>query len=131
MAMLLSLELDTIIDLLGHDGSCPVEMPEPYDHVGFRMEEMQYIAYKCGYCLVPYCDAWTYYPDYNKLKVSKIPDPNYMKEVMAANVGLIVGEINENPHCVAWDKHLIHDPNGTRYELECFNMEEFYALRTL
>lgn len=129
IAMVLDIEISTIVKILGHDGSQIIypNKPEPYNHVGFRLEEMQYVAWSFGKYLVKYTQDWIYKLPGEEGIPQELPKA-YLPSILADNIGIITGLINGNYHCVAWDNYLIHDPNGSRYELERFTIYDFYAL---
>lgn len=130
MAMLLNLEVTSIFELLGHDGSKIVapELPEPDCRIGFRLEEMQFIASKFNFYLSRCIQEWDFKAG-NKLLYQSVPEDDWLKNIMSKHIGLLCGVVKGKYHTVAWDTKLIFDPAGWKYEVSNFQIHEFYALR--
>ena len=130
--------LDEILKLIGHDGSEILwpNLPEPLRRRGFHVEELQYVARRLGFFLVPYI-AGVYYRPHHPLAINgdfKVIDLTLQySEVMLQQDGILVGHYYNSPnnHAVAWDctTGSLYDPEGYIVSSpESFRAEAFYAV---
>lgn len=132
LAMLLDIELNELLQKIGHDGSEILfpDLEEPIRRRSFCIEEIQYVTPSYGFVLVPYSGGISYQPTSTHIKEIYLVEQ--FTAVLEKRDGLLFGTPNGKSlnHVVAWSatEGLIYDPNGTKYPMSgCFNIETFYG----
>jgi len=122
-AMAISCPLPQLLSIIGHDGSEIIypNKPEPFCRRSFHIQEIIYALWTLGFGVVQF---------------QAIPVTNFGRviaydfEKMLDHTCSIICGIGHSgvPHTVMWDGRLIHDPNGTRYEIDKFQIETLYCI---
>lgn len=115
VSMVLDVMPKEIYDFLGHDGSEIIQSdePYPYNHRGFTVEEMAWYCCMHGISMM-YLS--------NDLSFSCIP-------ILMHNDAVLLGQIDDKSHAVAWDRVSILDPVGKRYSISQFLIEGILLFR--
>lgn len=133
-AMALDVPIDSLIKMVGHDGSEIVwpELPEPTRRRGHHVQEMIYAAYCLGFSVTPFEAFPTSLgrAGTNSFTVPMILQAEErMPRIMKGAVGVVTGENpRRRPHAVAWDGHTLFDPGGLDYGISDFHMETFWLV---
>ena len=128
-AMVLDVEPDYIIELLGHDGTeifWP-ELREPKCYKGFHITEMAYTCYRFYHTCYEFPSALSLgHSDDTEKYIHPIFSIN---GIISSNNGVF---ITPN-HALAWDaaNQKILDPNGTERKLSDINWDFFYLVQPL
>ena len=135
--MVLDVTAEYMIDMIGHDGSdiwWP-KLPEPYNRRAFHIQEIIDCFEEVGRSLTP-VDVWpTSKPEFQEAGLIpiarelnfKLPHEMRIREYLSKREGILIGRTSQNkPHAVAWDRHHIHDPMGRSYDLDLFQMKNFW-----
>jgi hypothetical protein len=134
LAMIAEEKLETILDIIGHDGSVVEwpDLPEPYSRRGFCINEIIYAALECGIALVETNQTCMFHPQgiEEAAKPYTIMHTGWEEQLLESYEAILLGEGHSGEsHAVAWNpgKRLIYDPNGSRYNLEFFRRELVYV----
>lgn len=135
-AMALEEPLEKIFDKLGHDGSDVIDesLEEPYKRRCFHIQEMVDFAASVGYLTT----------EIQLCPILAIGQKNYaiwkpeacatrFKNYITNFMGVLVGKPIEgrHPHAVYWDRSMVHDPNGSIYDLNRFEARLMFVLNAL
>jgi hypothetical protein len=134
--MVMEVSVEYLIDKLGHDGSEIIfpTLPEPECRKSFNIQELIILALDFGYSFTPIVKQYTVFPRgeeapyRNDLSLSD----EHLFELMSRFSGVLTGTTYSGlRHAVAWDRHMILDPNGWKYDRTRFIMEVFWAVGRL
>jgi len=139
LAMVLNIDFDETIKMIGHDGSEKInpQLRAPGCYKGFHMQELIEVALERGYAVTPIeaCPVQTATGDDEyDVKIKKYVSPEArLVYYMLENCGILMGKLNRYWHAVAWDSTMIHDPRGQIYRYDecqinvgtfwCFNLK--------
>jgi hypothetical protein len=116
-AMVLDVEPETLIDMIGHDGSeiiFPKKL-EPTNRRGFHYQELFDCAFNLGYSVmeiqvlptsITTLDTELFEIDF------RITNEQRFLEYIKDRVGVFNGMALQHNHAVAWDGSTIYDPRG-------------------
>lgn len=136
-AMVLDIDFDIFIGLIGHDGSEIVrpQLPEPLCRRGFHIIECIHACYDLGYSVTPF-DAIPCSIVHNHildLWSGDIAEKHLLKIIMREQ-GVIMGYTSENnPHAVAWDRTHIYNPASdyvSLLDLTSYKIETFWCVKS-
>jgi len=132
-AMALGVEVRTITDLVGHDGSeiwWP-ELPDPERRRSFHVQEMIRVAIRLGWATTPVEGRPCSSP--GSIAPPREVHVQGFEEIFYSGVGVLtgVGKFSDRPHAAAWDGKEVYDPNGAVYGAEEFEIETFWMLTVL
>ena len=107
-AMLLDIDINTMLDRIGHDGSEHVfKGPRPWK--SFHLAECYRIALYYGYSCTQFPLHAKSSPDGSQ--VYSIPKWNdWMQDMMSESEGILLGRGKHANHAIAWDGELSYDP---------------------
>ncbi len=132
-AMVLSIDVATIIDMVGHDGSeiyWP-DLPDPLCRRGFHIQEMVEVADCLGWSVTPF-EARLFSGGPNKIpkEIMLREQPALrMQRVMRNRRGVINGTtLRGTGHSVAWDGLNAIDTNATPFDLSGLTVHAFYCV---
>jgi hypothetical protein len=132
-AMVLSIDVARLVEMVGHDGSeiyWP-DLPSPLSRRGFHIQEMIEVADQLGWSVTPF-DARLFSggPGKNPIEILlREPPALRMQRVMNRRAGVINGStLRGMGHSVAWDGHNAIDTNATQFDLSRLNIHSFYEL---
>ncbi len=118
-AMALDTDCDTLIAMIGHDGSEIVlpALSEPARRRSFHMQEIIDCAIKLGFSVTP-IEVLPYSTPDGKLEfqVNLRNEMRFHSHVYGSE-GILTGRAKKLYHAVYWDGEIIHDPNGIVYRL--------------
>lgn len=132
--MLLDHSIQEVIQGIGHDGSEIIwpEKRDPLRRRGFHIQEVYHYALCSGYALIPYDLAPSCAPDFSGKPYILRGQGEIVADLMSRHEGLCIGIAQSGMHhCVAWDREMIFDPNGTVYGVEDFMPHVFLPLLEL
>lgn len=114
-AMAIDTDEQTLIRLVGHDGSDKVnEFPDPYCRRGFHPQEFIRAAWHLGYSVTPVerlpANKYTTH-------IQTIDQHEWFQEAVRSTTGVIAGITKRAGHAVAYDRGRIYDPDGFEYNL--------------
>ena len=127
-ANLLDIDVKYLIDQIGHDGSSIIfpHLPEPLCRRGFHPQEVLFALLKED------IHFETFESIINCLSIdNKIYHIHFitrLTDLLSTQNGVLIGNINDQNHCVTWYENIIHDPNGTIYNLCRFTIDTAYLL---
>jgi hypothetical protein len=127
LAIACDVSIKKVLKIIGHDGSQIIrpKLEDPFNRVAFHSSEIICAAWELGFALTefPVSRILGYNGDFFELP--KLDVHQYLKD----QPGIILGSgFWKTPHAVAWDGKLIYDPNYSTYELNQFQIRDFYAL---
>jgi hypothetical protein len=132
-AMVLDVPLETIIQIVKHDGSQKFweNLPEPRCRRGFHIQEMIDLCFLLGALVTPFQARPTSISD--GASCLRIPEtfwsPKERIERALKHPGVIQGETFEGQqHAMAWDGQRLYDPGGKIVSLEMFQLEVFWLI---
>jgi len=134
LAMILEETVENILDELGHDGTEKWwKLPAPYCYRGHHIQELMDLCLrrqkalvlievfpKSGSQLDPFNgrDIWT----------TEFAHRRFLR-IIKRRRGILIGKAsNGSGHACAWDGSSVFDPNGHKYGLDSFQVEEFWML---
>ena len=134
-AMACDRDLDSLLLELGHNGSEIIwpTLPEPLCRRGFHIQELIYVVYHLGHCVMPFearpCSTNQGHGSLYEIPFNQDPQQRLMA-IMQGVYGVITGTtLNGQPHAVAWDGVKIFDPAGIKYGLDNFILDTFWLVR--
>lgn len=136
-AMVLDIDFDRFIGLIGHDGSEIIrpQLPEPLCRKGFHIIECIYACYDVGYSVTPF-DAIPCGIVNNHVLDLWDKNEGLMRlfKVIMHEQGVITGYTSENrPHAVAWDSTHIYNPASdyvSLLDLNNYKIETFWCVKS-
>ncbi len=124
-AMVLDIDREKLIKLIGHDGGEIVfpDQPEPMKRQGFHIQEIIDVAVRMHFSVMPIEVIPSSTSDgVNNFDI-KIADPGIrLKRHMSQNPGIIVGRSRRMNHAVAWNGVKVYDPMGKVYPFDDIKM---------
>jgi len=105
LAMLANTTVESILKLIGHDGSEILDdsQPEPTGRRAFHMDELTHAAYQLGIGLIRF--------DGTLMHQHRPPvNTQYAHAYLSYGPGLIATMGQRNGHMAAWDGSRIYDP---------------------
>ncbi len=128
-AMCLNMDVEDIINQIGHDGSEVIMpwKPEPLKRRGFHPQELYKICYSCNMAVIPFEIEPVLFDGETCNAIGS--DANFINQLLKSNIGVICGVHNITPHAVAWDSKMILDPkNELIYSIDEFTIETLHLL---
>lgn len=132
LAMVVGESVEKVLEVICHDGSetCWPQYPEPFCRRGFALNEISYAAFRFGFALCEIAQDIIFHPyghinEYEEMMIA-VPETDWENKMLQRYDAILLGENHSKvSHAVAWDsrKQLIHDPNGTMYQLSVFRRE--------
>jgi hypothetical protein len=134
-AMAMNMEVEKLIQLIGHDGSEILfpDLEDPNGRKNFSPHEIILVALKLKYYVtsIPQEGILVYASNDDLIhheELYKLSEEDLFT-IMSTNSGVLTGEnYHGRRHAVAWDGHMIHDPNGYKYTRDRFLMDIFWAV---
>jgi hypothetical protein len=132
-AMVLCINVDKLISLVGHDGSEKLwpELPDPHCRRGFHIQEMIEVADSLGWTVTPFeARLFSGGPNKNPKEILLRESPQLrMQRVMRNRQGVINGTTERGTgHSVAWDGSDAIDTNAMPFDLSKLLIHAFYAV---
>jgi hypothetical protein len=129
LAMIMDLEPSELFKVIGHDGSEIIlaGVSDPHCRRGFHPQELNFAAWKYGYSITHF-GKWMCCEYVNGLQTRR-QTPFDIRILLDYDFGILT---SLSPlHAVAWNpiEKKIYDPNGTIYNLENFNYEDFFLVK--
>jgi hypothetical protein len=132
VAMVLGVEVETVIQAVGHDGSEIVwpSLEDPFRRRCFHPQEIQDAVEKAFHCVMVIYDLDPV--SYNEFsdKIFRPCGKERVKKVLESYDGVLAGITMKGNfrHAVAWNKQkqLCYDPMGHRYGIDLFKPEFFF-----
>jgi len=123
-AMAMDIEPDSIINLLGHNGTDKVfPFPAPKCYRGFHISEMVYTCFHFGF---------TCYEFPKNLMLGQTPEsaqviipPYDIGTLLLNHSGVIMNE----KHAWAWDRKVVYDPDGPIWAIGEIHWDTFYLIK--
>ena len=135
LAMILDEEPATLVAEIGHDGTANQwpEMPHPRNLRGFHIQELQDCCLNRGLCLYPVESLPVSAPSHTEGTLCHPYTCNKAATRFMLAIenrrAILIGRPPSGPgHAVAWDGHMIYDPNGMIYNLSAFQVQEAWIL---
>jgi hypothetical protein len=117
-----------VVESIGHDGSENIypDLNDPYCRRSFHIQEVILEALSRGYATTPIeANPISYVDDDHMLHGELCA----MRDYLYKYVGVLIGTgVAGTPHAVAWNGKVVLDPNGAIYNVERFNIEQFYII---
>jgi hypothetical protein len=114
-----------IIDAIGHDGS-EILFPEesaPGCYRGFDQQEIIDVCYNDG--IMPILiEAFPHVAKKPVFHDSQMRLKVYLQD----HIGILLGRVDGRNHAVAWDREIIWDPTGKKYEITEFEVHTFIVM---
>lgn len=127
-AIALDVPVQELINIIGHDGSEILfpEDPEPFCRRGFHPQEIIDVCLlkQFGVIAIHNQPVSELKSGMYTVPVSSERMPYYLENYSGVLTG--IGYTGQ-PHAVAWGAK-IYDPNGLIYDLENFNIEQFFII---
>ena len=118
-AMILDINIQTLIGIIGHDGSEIVfpKLQEPGNRRGFHIQEIIDCAIELGYFVTPIEILPYSTPDgKNEFPINFSEGNSHrLLKYVSKTKGILTGLGNKWYHAMAWDGKNIYDPNGYIY----------------
>lgn len=120
-AMVLNVDIKTLFEVIGHDGSAVVLplLPEPARRRGYHFQEIIDCALKLDYAVTP-IEALPYSTPDGKSEYPidfQIDNKERLFNYMRNSRGILAGLGRQWRHAMAWDGKHIYDPRGYVYSL--------------
>ena len=132
-AMLLDMNVEHIIKILGHDGLEIINNAEsPYCYKGVHIQEIQTVAnmqnmFLAPIQLHPVSNIGNIYIPLEV--VCKMSLGERFELAIQGRKGVLIGKNTlDNGHAVAFDDGIVYDPNGIKYPIENFIIQEAWIL---
>lgn len=120
--------LRELYEAIGHDGSAVIwpDLLSPQNLANFHMEELMMGAVRLGFEPSMFHFMLATKPSPNSdVKVNIIDNSKFVVDLMTKSKGVLYGFGHKVMHCVYWDGHLIHCPNGPVYKFSDCNINFF------
>ncbi len=130
-AMALDTDCNTLIEMIGHDGSEIVfpTLPEPSRRLSFHLQEIIDCANELGFSMTP-IEVLPYSTPDGKMEFPvefPISAEQRFQNHMTEHKGILTGRGKRLYHAMYWDGQDIHDPNGficsqddCKIDIKCF-----------
>jgi hypothetical protein len=129
-AIILDVDVRSIFDILGHDGSKIIDstIPEPYGRKSFHYQEMVDYCLLNGYSVTEIQKQPISENKYGLTWPVEVSDERFLYYIHNYR-GVLIGKGKSGQsHAVAWSEHTVFDPNGTVYNFNEFQTEEFLII---
>lgn len=130
-ATVLNMEVETLLEYIGHDGSEIVfdDLPDPLCRRAFQTQELTLVLWKLGYNVVSFDIEPLAFVDPEHVFTLDHLEPEILK-IMSESIGVGCGHIRdtEKTHAFAWNGSLCYDPTGFIYPLSRFELYSFHAI---
>ena len=130
-ATALNIEIDTLLELIGHDGSEIIfsDLQEPLCYRGFHIQELVYALWVLGYNVVSFeVEPLAFTDEQHVFTLTFTPED--FERVMSDSIGVGCGRIadTEKTHAFAWNGSKCYDPTGFIYPLSRFDLYSYHAI---
>jgi len=131
-ATLLDMEIQTLLELVGHDGSEIIfdDLGEPYKRRAFLVQEFSLALWSLGYFVGDFLARPIAYTDQDHWYELKYHNSDVVfKEIMFNSIGVILGKTQtENAHATAWNGEKCYDSTGFIYPLEKYEIYSYHPV---
>jgi hypothetical protein len=132
-ATVLDMNLSTLIEAIGHDGSEIMfeDLPEPICRRAFNLQELGFVLWRLGYVVGHYDVEPLAILDEHHIYNLTYPDTEArFKELMDNTVGVGCGLIRgtDKTHAFAWNGLSCYDPTGFIYPLSRYELYSYHPV---
>lgn len=139
LAMVLDIDFDEVIEMIGHDGSEKInpQLRSPGCYKGFHMQELIEVALGYNYAVTP-IEAMPVQTalgdDEYDVEIKRYESSeDRLQYHLIRSKGILIGKLNKYWHAVAWNSSKIYDPRGQTYPYsDCkINVATFWSFNLI